>query len=130
MTRTVLPTKPVFMLKTCKHCKGEFSTNRSKAVYCSSRCRTLAWRDRHSIQTKQDREYTTCQREECTNTIPSHTKVTSRYCSNACKQKVYHANHKEQEKAKRDEIRKKRDVVKAEKTSAEIADEFIQELMG
>lgn len=118
------------MLKTCNYCKGEFTTNREKALYCSPRCRTLAWRERHGIVTKQEREFDVCQREGCENSIPSNRKATAQYCSNACNQKVYHSRHKEQEKARRNELAKQRAIVKAEKTSAQLADEFIQELMG
>lgn len=118
------------MLKTCNYCQGEFSTNREKAIYCSPRCRTLAWRERHGIVTKQERIVTVCEREGCNNLIPSHTKVTARYCSNACNQKVYHERHKEQEKTKREEIAKQRAIIKAEKTSSQIADDFLKELMG
>ena len=114
---------PLSIEKICDHCKSEFSTNRVKAKYCSSRCRTLAWRDRHGIQTRQEHVHSVCQREGCENSIPEDSKATTKYCSNACRQKVWNDSNKDREKAKRD-------IISKEKKDAKAVEEFIQELMG
>ena len=111
------------MQKTCNYCNGEFDTIRPTSKFCSSRCRTLAYRERHGIITKQDQRYVQCQREGCTNKIDTSKKANAKYCSNACRQKIYNDKTKEREKEKRDlKLKAKRD--------AKAVDDFIQELMG
>jgi len=111
------------MQKTCSYCNGEYNTIRPTSKFCSPRCRTLAYRERHGIVTKRDKDHTVCQREGCGKTIPDSFKASARYCSNACRQKIYNDSHKEVAKAKRD-------AVVQERRDAKAVEDFIQELMG
>lgn len=130
------------MLKTCQFCNQQFSTNREKARYCCDAHRVAGYRKSKGVVTRKVRVSSICLREGCTRSIPENATANARYCSNACRQKVYNDKPENKRKAKlkyvsQADIRKKlrehslkiAEAKKAEEESNRIADEFIQELM-
>lgn len=120
------------VLKVCEYsqCDVEFYTGRANKIYCSSICKLYAFREKTGVVTKQERQVTICQREDCDNKIPENTKITARYCSNACRQKVYNDKNKDRAKEKRDQIRVIQTEAKQKKQEKQAIDDFIKELMG
>lgn len=128
-----MTTKPVTIRKKCQHCEREFTTNREKAKFCSDRCRVYSYRAARGIQTKQDHLHTICERSGCGNNVPTSTRSDTKYCSNACRQKVYNQKNAEKVKAEYAKKAERERAIKAAKEaeleSERIADEFLQELI-
>ena len=120
-----------YLTKTCKYsnCNNEFQTKRSKRKYCSSTCRSLAHKKRTGQLHKPLEEHI-CERIGCIGIIPAGSRITTRYCSNACRQKVYNDKNKdkvkEQYKESKDKERRIKAIREVEEESERIADEFIR----
>jgi len=71
-----------------------------------------------------------CQRESCGRSIPEDFRADARYCSNACRQKVWNDTHKDRERTKRQVVSEKRKEAKRKKDEAKEIEKYIQELMG
>lgn len=120
------------ILKTCAYseCGFEFYTTRPKKIYHSAACKLSAFRERNGIVTRQEPHYSICQRSGCGKPIPENKKASTKYCSNACRQKVWNDGHKIQEKEKRDVVRSVEKEKKRKRDEAKEIEKYIQELMG
>lgn len=119
------------VLKICEYtqCDNQFWTTLSKKKYCSSQCKTASFRERNGLVTPL-RVGRICQREGCNTELNPTARLTAKYCSNACRQKIYHDVNKEKEKIKRDEVKQVLREDRKKKQDKKAVEDFIQELMG
>lgn len=125
-------TKPLSMPLICQgpNCDNSLFGKRQGALYCSAVCKINAYNDRRGIVTKRRRDYLVCQRDSCEQSIPETFRADARYCSNACRQKVWNDSHKDRERKKRQAVSEKKKETKRKKNEAAEVEKYIQELMG
>ena len=131
-TRLLDSTMPDVALKICPSCKESFSGKRIDAIYCSKDCKQFAYYSRKGIEGRKERNIHICERIGCDKPVSLSTRSDTKYCSNACRQKVWHSIPENKLKAKKKHAKKalvkKERIKKIEAKKA--VDDYIKELMG
>lgn len=119
------------VLKTCEYsiCNNQFWTTLSRKKYCSSQCKVASFKETKGIETPL-REGRICKREGCSNVIDADKKLTVKYCSNSCRQKIYHERHRDKEQEQRNKQREINQREREKQEEKKAVDDFIKELMG